>query len=690
MISKLPSLSDVLYQELGSTVRGDVYRSSDPSHPSFLDYARMFNGGVKVSAMAVVCPLDAPDVSQVILFCRKHSISASVKAGGYGIAGWAVGGDIIIDLCKITDIDIEPPAADGSFTSIRNIGSKGRAKDSPLLPDNSIAVSGGKRRKEDDNDLRPYDLGSAIVADFLYPGGSSSTFTDSPPATRRRLDLEAPASETPQMTTYSGTSGSSHNLDMTLLSSNSLGPSIPVVSNHLTSNLPSINSATTNVALSSPLPDTSSDPPPCASLLPDPFSYLDDAPGVPPVTSISQLAQSMPNALFATPSFLRFSTNILTYSMPIYSHAFITFGAGRRQKEIDEFSAANPLEAMSLAGGRGTVPYHIPSAAYPVGSAIMILGGFGFLGRLHGLSSDNLVEAEVVLADGRIVMWSLRGAGPAFGVVTRYKVRAYPVPVVFAGSLIYRFHRTTAPSLIKHFRDCVKGAPRELYANVLLTAGPVGQDSLVVIQMCYVGPKVMGQELLQAISSWDGERCLFNDVDEKSFVHQQDSIAQVLHGKSGNKWFIRSTLISSLPDVIVNKTVLQFADTPVGYTWLFELAGGALGDFEDSCIPKAQRQASFTVTALYQWNIELQDPCCVHSAEEWIADTLAPVTLGGPLPSYLGRQEPPGRVIACYGENWARLCKVKKTYDPDNFFRSSFWPLNAKGEIIEPEEHEPI
>src|SRR5579872_655070 len=52
-----------------------------------------------------------------------------------------------------------------------------------------------------------------------------------------------------------------------------------------------------------------------------------------------------------------------------------------------------------------------------------------------------------------------------------------------------RFHKATAPSLIKHFRDCIKGAPRELYANVILTAGPANKDSLVVIQMCYVGPK---------------------------------------------------------------------------------------------------------------------------------------------------------------------------------------------------------
>ena len=127
-----------------------------------------------------------------------------------------------------------------------------------------------------------------------------------------------------------------------------------------------------------------------------------------------------------------------------------------------------------------------------------------------------------------------------------------------------RFHRATAPSLLRHFRDCVKGAPRELYANVLLTAGPADKDSLVVIQMCYVGPKEQGMEYLHALSSWTGEPCLLKEVHEKTFLSQQDSVAQVLRGKRGNQWFIRSALISSLPDEVINKTVIQFAETPVG------------------------------------------------------------------------------------------------------------------------------
>ncbi|KZP10183.1 hypothetical protein FIBSPDRAFT_991587, partial [Athelia psychrophila] len=223
--------------------------------------------------------------------------------------------------------------------------------------------------------------------------------------------------------------------------------------------------------------------------------------------------------------------------MPIHTYAYVTFEAGKGQKETDWYTAAHPLEGMCLSGMRGQVPYHVPLCA---SSFVMLLGGFGFQTRLRGFGVDNLVKVEMVLADGRIMRvaetqlldlwWAVRDAGPAFGVAVRYNAQAFPLPAVFAGNLIYRFHRATAPFLIKHFCDCIKGAPREHYANVLLTAEPKGTYSLVVIQLCYLGPKGQGQEYLHAISSWDGERCLLNEVHEKTFLNQQDSIAQVLRG----------------------------------------------------------------------------------------------------------------------------------------------------------------
>ncbi|KAF8749817.1 oxygen-dependent FAD-linked oxidoreductase family, partial [Rhizoctonia solani] len=169
----------------------------------------------------------------------------------------------------------------------------------------------------------------------------------------------------------------------------------------------------------------------------------------------------------------------------------------------DLYQLPAPAMISSLFGSQNTVPYYVPFAAHPVGSTVMLLGGFGFLSRLRGLSMDCLVEAEVVLADGRIVWvssseldanakefiqdekerakrmkekskeqdsdlpaseskderteqpidppepdeevevkcrrglwWALRGAGSAFGIVTRYKAKAFPVPIVFAGNLI--------------------------------------------------------------------------------------------------------------------------------------------------------------------------------------------------------------------------------------------------------------
>jgi len=276
--------------------------------------------------------------------------------------------------------------------------------------------------------------------------------------------------------------------------------------------------------------------------------------------------------------------------------------------------------------------------------------------------------------------WAIRGAGTAFGIAIRYKARAYPVPVVFAGNIVYDFHKSTAASLLKHFRDCVKSAPRELYANAILTAGPRHKGALVVIQICYAGPREHGAEFLQAISSWDGDKCLLVDVEEKEFLHQQDSIAKVLKGGVGRKWFIRSDLITTLTDQMIHDSVIAFGDTPDGCTWLFELSGGAMGDIEDSVLPTSLRKASFNVVALHQWKIDENDPACVQTAERWITDTIIPHSAGGPLPCLFERRENVARTITTFGaENWSRLCALKRLHDPTGIFKHTFWPSDVHG-----------
>lgn len=124
----------------------------------------------------------------------------------------------------------------------------------------------------------------------------------------------------------------------------------------------------------------------------------------------------------------------------------VSFGAGMNSKDLDRVTANSEYGS-----------YHIPCSAFPVGSGQFLTGGFGFLGRRYGLAMDNVVEVEMVLADGRVVWvgengahggdwregedpnelwWAMRGAGVAFGVATRYRSKAYYIPTVYAGNFI--------------------------------------------------------------------------------------------------------------------------------------------------------------------------------------------------------------------------------------------------------------
>ncbi|OCH92054.1 hypothetical protein OBBRIDRAFT_727623 [Obba rivulosa] len=764
----MPTLSfpDELFEELSSAVRGPVFRRSDAE---FATRSQTFNGKLKSLSRALVSPLDAQDVSAVVKFCAKHKLSPSVKSGAYGIAGWAVAGDIILDLGMLREVDIELPLADAGegkdYTGLRDMpgpGEKGKGRagghlklaskpspdavkldeprpaepiaSQPDGPSPASPTTGGKRRRF----MRSYDAASHVVASFLRGPPLPAEVGEQPrqpPAHRRRLHSPEPDADadTRELALDTGAQVQVPALgeDGRQISSDSmqsssagsgLGSSVARTASSGAATTPPTVSPVDSVSAPSGVSVWNAPPSSASGLFPmsagpswgSGSGILPPGFGSLPLFGLGVSSSPFGSSPLFGPGALGALNAPMAPGRPVHAHAYVTFGAGMRQRELDLYTAEHLLEGISgVTGARepGVVPYHIPSSAHPVGSSIMLLAGFGFMSRLYGLSIDNLVEVEMVLADGRIVVlnkdddpdlwWALRGAGPAFGIATRYKARAFPVPVVFAGNLIYRFHRATAPSLLKHFRDCIKGAPRELYANVLLTAGPADKDSLIVIQMCYLGSREQGMAFLQAVSSWDGERCLLNEVHEKSYLNQQDSVAQILRGKvwrwltigwcgaAGRQWFMRSALITSLPDDVINKTVIQFANTPIGCTWIFELSGGAIADFEDTCLPKEQREAIWTVAALHQWEMGIDDPRCIKSAEEWIYGTIGTVSIGGPFPTFLGRHEHPTRTMACFGKHWARLAELKRKYDPNCLFKNNFWPLDKDGQPIEFLANEP-
>jgi hypothetical protein len=98
------------------------------------------------------------------------------------------------------------------------------------------------------------------------------------------------------------------------------------------------------------------------------------------------------------------------------------------------------------------------------------------------------------------------------------------------------FDKETTPSLLRHVRDCIKGSPRSLYANIIMTAGPPGAPAIVVIQLCFSGRRAEGETYVQAIGSWEGGRCLFQDFSERTFERQQLAVEEILKGGQGRKW----------------------------------------------------------------------------------------------------------------------------------------------------------
>lgn len=287
------------------------------------------------------------------MFCQNHKLSPSVKAGGYGTAGWAIGGDIIIELSKLTEVDIEPPLADGSFTSLKDVAAA-NSKGKKPVGSGDEPPNTGKRRREDDIALRSYDSASHAVASFLRGLPNVVENDLPPPSTKRRLDnnspsgLDAPAVSSQFSTETSGVSRSNSSSSSGFDSS--AGDASSLATNSTAATSPSLS----GLSAPSATKRTISQPG-------DPFGYIDEpAETTPFVVQTPYRHLAMPRSWAATGLFddPANSLGLDAQAEPLYPHAFVTFGAGMRQKEIDTYTAQHKLEAKnSMSDG---IPYHVP------------------------------------------------------------------------------------------------------------------------------------------------------------------------------------------------------------------------------------------------------------------------------------------------------------------------------------------
>jgi FAD/FMN-containing dehydrogenase len=338
-----------------------------------------------------------------------------------------------------------------------------------------------------------------------------------------------------------------------------------------------------------------------------------------------------------------------------------------------EFDAATQEHGLAVTGGR------VPTT----GIAGLALGsGSGWLERAFGFTCDNLLAAELVTADGRIVtaspdenpelFWGLRGGGGNFGVVTAFHLQLHPVgPIVLGGLLVWP--APMANDVVRFWRDFMLGAPDEVgSALAFITAPPAdfvpepvrGHPVLGAV-VCYSGAVDDGEAVVRPLREFGPPP--LDLLGPMPYTEVQNLITDANpHGKR-NYW--SADFIAELPDQAVD-TLVQHATNPVSplSQMLLAAGGGAIARVPDDATAFGQRHAPFNVHYLSMWEDAADDDVNVAYTRS-IAAAMKPWTTGQVYLNYIG-DEGLHRVEASFGaEKYARLQALKRAWDPDNLFR---------------------
>ena len=299
-------------------------------------------------------------------------------------------------------------------------------------------------------------------------------------------------------------------------------------------------------------------------------------------------------------------------------------------------------------------------------------GGIGFLIGRYGLACDNLVAAEVVTVDGRILVasedehadlfWALRGGGGNFGVVTRLDFRLHPVTEVVAGRLEYAYEE--ARGALRVFRDAALAAPDDCSTQAFLTWDAVTGVRKLVVIVCSTG-ETDEPEPLRRLRATDG--LVLDGVRRMPYLELQ----RMLELPFGLRHYWKGHFVSALPDQLVDalwESHAEPAEAPGAV--LIEAIHGAARRVPPQATAVGFREAAFNVSALGIWQNAEDDEDRVRWARGTAA-AAAPYSLrGGGYLNYMQADEPLERVRAAFGEErFARLQEVKRRYDPGNELR---------------------
>ncbi|MGH7686112.1 MAG: FAD-binding oxidoreductase [Candidatus Dormibacteria bacterium] len=337
-----------------------------------------------------------------------------------------------------------------------------------------------------------------------------------------------------------------------------------------------------------------------------------------------------------------------------------------------EFDAATQAHGLHCPGGRVTTT---GVGGFTTG------GGYGWASSKHGLACDNLISAEVVLADGSVVrasetehsdlFWAIRGGGGNFGVVTEFEFRLHPLgPMVLAGLLMFPLERASA--VVRSWRDAADAAPDELATGcVLLTAPPepsvpaeLRGKTVVGVAALYVGDALAGAAVMQPFKDLGPAVDHIATMPYTAFQAALDPMAPW-----GVRSYWRGEYMSELTDAAIDTFLREGTEltrrSPLSQMILFRIGQGVTA-IPDEAMAFSHRDAGYLFHPIVVWTDPADDERLIAAGRAFAA-AMRPHTTGA---SYLNFTPEADRVRDAYGdEKYSRLVALKDRYDPANLFR---------------------
>jgi hypothetical protein len=303
-------------------------------------------------------------------------------------------------------------------------------------------------------------------------------------------------------------------------------------------------------------------------------------------------------------------------------------------------------------------------------------GGYGPLIGLCGLAADNLLGAEVVLADGRRVttgpddepelFWAIRGGGGNFGVVTSMRVQLHEIRHMIAGPIVYPL--SEAEQMLHRYAAFAAAMPDELDISVGMTSGQDGQPMLMFLPL-WNGDKQQGERIISDFQALGTPQLA--QVGPKTYSNVLAVFDAWVNAADGCHWETRTRSLPALTPDVIDVITRAVADRTSPYSMVnWHHFHGAATRIPAEKIAFGLRQEHFMVEIVASWKPDGSNSAAHRQWAQDLWEALAPFALPGGYANFLtphNREQ----VRDAYGGNGARLRALKRRFDPDGVFASA-------------------